>query len=67
MNLIDSSIILPYFFCVVGLGFWYRKRAAQSLEPYFPGGKKLHWLLAGDNRLRRYSRCLALSSDFTQT
>jgi len=44
MNLIDSSIILLYFLCVVGLGFRYRKRAAQSLEAYFLGGKKLHWL-----------------------
>ncbi|MGD2295827.1 MAG: hypothetical protein PVF22_08315, partial [Candidatus Aminicenantes bacterium] len=44
MNLIDSTIVLLYFVVVLGLGFWYRKRAAKNLEAYFLGGKKLHWL-----------------------
>ena len=44
MNLIDSGIVGVYFVIVLGLGFWYRKRAAKSLEAYFLGGKRLHWL-----------------------
>ena len=44
MNGIDSGIIFLYFISVIGLGFWYRKRASKSLESYFLGGKKLPWL-----------------------
>lgn len=44
MSLIDSGIVLFYFAVVIGLGFWYRRRAAKSLESYFLGGKTLHWL-----------------------
>ena len=44
MNGIDSAIVIIYFICVIGLGFWYRKRASKSLESYFLGGKRLPWL-----------------------
>jgi len=44
MNGIDSAIVIIYFICVMGLGFWYRKRASKSLESYFLGGKRLPWL-----------------------
>ncbi|MFC2161956.1 hypothetical protein ACFLRX_09930, partial [Acidobacteriota bacterium] len=44
MNAIDSTIVIFYFIAVIGLGFWYRKRASLSLESYFLGGKKLPWL-----------------------
>lgn len=44
MNGIDSAIVLLYFLSVIGLGFFYRKRASQSLESYFLGGKRLPWL-----------------------
>lgn len=44
MGLLDVLIIAFYFLIVVGLGFWYRKRASRNLEAYFLGGKKLHWL-----------------------
>lgn len=41
---IDYAIIAAYFAAVIGLGFWYRKRASESIEAYFLGGKRLHWL-----------------------
>jgi len=41
---IDYAVIALYFASVIGLGFWYRKRAAQNLESYFLGGKRMHWL-----------------------
>lgn len=44
MRSLDIVIIATYFFIVVSLGFWYRKRASRNLEAYFLGGKKLHWL-----------------------
>ena len=44
MEFVDYLIIAFYFVVVVGLGFWYRRRASQDLESYFLGGKRLHWL-----------------------
>jgi SSS family solute:Na+ symporter len=44
MSLIDYMIILLYFALVIGLGFWYQKRASENLGAYFLGGKGLHWL-----------------------
>jgi len=41
---IDYAVIAVYFVAVIGLGFWYRKRASQNLESYFLGGKRMHWL-----------------------
>jgi SSS family solute:Na+ symporter len=44
MSPIDYVIILLYFAVVIGLGFWYQKRASENLGAYFLGGKGLHWL-----------------------
>lgn len=44
MSSIDYGIILIYFAVVIGLGFWYQKRASKSLGAYFLGGKNIHWL-----------------------
>lgn len=44
MGSIDYGIIALYFIIVIGLGFWYRKRAAKNIEAYFLGGKSIHWL-----------------------
>ena len=44
MRSVDIVIIAFYFFIVIGLGFWYRRRASRNLETYFLGGRKLHWL-----------------------
>jgi len=44
MGLIDLAIIVLYFIIVIGLGFWYQKRASRSLESYFLGGKSMNWL-----------------------
>ncbi len=45
MTAIDAGVVILYFVVVVGLGFRYKKIAAQSLDSYFLGGKRLHWLL----------------------
>jgi solute:Na+ symporter, SSS family len=44
MSPVDYVIVLLYFAVVIGLGFWYQKRASKSLHAYFLGGKRLHWL-----------------------
>ncbi len=44
MSSVDYVIILIYFAVVIGLGFWYQKRASKSLGAYFLGGKNIHWL-----------------------
>ncbi|MHC4559881.1 MAG: sodium:solute symporter family transporter [Planctomycetota bacterium] len=44
MSSADYAIILLYFTVVIGLGFWYQKRASKSLGAYFLGGKSIHWL-----------------------
>jgi SSS family solute:Na+ symporter len=45
MTTIDAGIVFLYFAMVIGLGFWYKRRASQNLASYFLGGKRLHWLL----------------------
>lgn len=45
MTTIDAGIVFLYFAMVIGLGFWYKRRASQNLDSYFLGGKRLHWLL----------------------
>jgi len=41
---IDYCLILAYFALVIGMGFWFQKRASKGLASYFLGGKSLHWL-----------------------
>lgn len=45
MNVLDYLIIVAYFVLVIGLGFWYRKRASENLHSYFLGDNKIHWLV----------------------
>ena len=44
MATLDVFIVVLYFVTVIGMGFWYARRAAHSLEDYFLGGKRMHWL-----------------------
>jgi len=44
MASIDYAVIVIYFIVVIGLGFWYQKRASKNLESYFLGGRRIHWL-----------------------
>jgi Na+/proline symporter len=41
---IDYAIIGLYFVIVLGLGFWYQKRASRNLDTYFMAGKNIHWI-----------------------
>jgi len=44
MGFWDIVVIGLYFAVVIGLGFWYEKRASRNLEAYFLGGKSMNWL-----------------------
>lgn len=44
MSALDYSVIALYFAVVIGVGFFYHKRASQNLESYFLGGKRIPWL-----------------------
>ncbi|NLP11751.1 hypothetical protein GX408_15235 [bacterium] len=44
MSLIDLVIIISYFLVMIVMGFWYQKKASQSLESYFLSGRSMHWL-----------------------
>src|SRR5688572_32059953 len=43
----DLVIIGAYLVATLILGIWLRKRAAQSLEHYYLGGRQLPWPLLG--------------------
>ena len=44
MNYLDYTIIAVYFVVVIGIGFWYKRRASRGLDSYFLAGKSMHWL-----------------------
>jgi Na+/proline symporter len=44
MSPVDYVIVLLYFALMIGLGFWYQKRASRNLSAYFLAGKGIHWL-----------------------
>ncbi len=44
MHPIDYAVVVLYFAVVIGVGFWYQRRASKSLDSYFLGGKSMHWL-----------------------
>jgi Na+/proline symporter len=47
LALIDYAMIIGYFAVLVGVGFYYRKMASNSLDDYFLGGRKLPWWALG--------------------
>ena len=52
MTAIDYSIIVIYFLVVIGLGFWYQKRASQGLKAYFLGKSfiaRISWVVNQNN------------------
>lgn len=44
MTAIDYLIVLVYFLIVIGLGFWFQKKASKNIKAYFLGGNNMHWL-----------------------
>lgn len=47
LNSIDYTVIIVYFAILIGLGIYLQKKASQSLEDYFLGGRNLPWWALG--------------------
>ncbi len=43
----DWTVVALYFAFMVGIGFYYKNRAASSFEEYFLSGRNVPWWLAG--------------------
>jgi SSS family solute:Na+ symporter len=54
LHVVDYAIILLYFILVSGVGFFFRKIAAGSLENYFLGGRRLPWWLLGASGMAHF-------------
>ena len=44
MSPVDYTVIVLYFALVIGIGFWYQRRASKSLKSYFLAAGSMHWL-----------------------
>ena len=44
MSTLDAAIILLFFVALIGIGVWQQRKAAASMENYFLGGNRIHWL-----------------------
>lgn len=44
MSILDGLTILLYFVLVLSAGLWYRRKAAEDMDSYFLGKKRIHWL-----------------------
>ena len=47
LNSIDYSVIVVYLGLLVAMGFYLKRKASQSLEDYFLGGRKMPWWALG--------------------
>jgi SSS family solute:Na+ symporter len=43
----DYAVILAYFVILIGIGSYFRKKAAASMEDYFLAGRKMPWWALG--------------------
>ena len=47
LNIFDYSVMGVYFLALLGLGLYLRKRASESIENYFIGGRTMPWWALG--------------------
>ena len=47
MAALDWIIVAAFLALVLGIGFWYSRRASKSVEDFFVGGRTIPWWLAG--------------------
>lgn len=47
LGALDWGVIVIYGIITLTLGFWFTRRAGQSMEDYFVAGRSLPWWLAG--------------------
>jgi SSS family solute:Na+ symporter len=44
---LDWIIVAAFLVLVLGIGFWFSRRASRSVEDFFVGGRTIPWWLAG--------------------
>ncbi|MFC1606399.1 sodium:solute symporter [Candidatus Latescibacterota bacterium] len=54
LNTLDYTVIIIYFCFLISLGLYLKKRASQSLEDYFLGGRQLPWWALGVSGMASY-------------
>lgn len=47
LNPLDILVILAYIAATIGIGFWFSRKAAQSMDSYFLGGNQIPWWMLG--------------------
>jgi Na+/proline symporter len=47
LTVLDWSVIAGYFLINLLIGLWYRRKATESTEEFFVGGRQVSWWLAG--------------------
>ena len=47
LGIADYGVILAYFAILIGIGVYFRKKAAASMEDYFLAGRKMPWWALG--------------------
>lgn len=47
LGIADYAVILGYFAILIGIGAYFRKKAAASMEDYFLAGRKMPWWALG--------------------
>lgn len=47
LNPLDILVILAYVAATIGIGFWFSRKAAQSMDSYFLGGNQIPWWMLG--------------------
>ena len=47
MAVLDWIIVAAFLALVLGIGFWFSRRASGSVEDFFVGGRSIPWWLAG--------------------
>jgi Na+/proline symporter len=51
LSLLDILVIVLYTLMMLGIGFYYRKSAGESISSFFLGGRNLSWWLAGSSMI----------------
>jgi len=56
MNTIDLSILIAYFFLMIGVGVWFSRKSARGMRSYFLGDNQSKWwMLAASGASSHYS------------
>jgi len=64
MTQVDWIIVVSYCLLMLGIGFYFRRRAERGVEGYFIAGRQLPWWILGFSAVATYS-CAGAAPGFT--